>query len=114
MKHGDQAKAKSAKAVQASGKKVSTAARDVVKAAGKVKSGSKAGKAPAESGEGKGGRKAGPAKAVAKSATRGSSEGAGARSAASNEPAAISNPIIAAAFERAVKKYPNAFRRLTD
>ena len=26
----------------------------------------------------------------------------------------ISNPIIAAAFKRAVKKYPNAFRRLTD
>ncbi|HEY3056993.1 MAG TPA: hypothetical protein VGK31_13795 [Thermoanaerobaculia bacterium] len=26
----------------------------------------------------------------------------------------FSNPIVAAAFKRAVKKYPNAFRRLTD
>ena len=26
----------------------------------------------------------------------------------------FSNPIVAAAFKRAVKKYPTAFRRLTD
>ena len=26
----------------------------------------------------------------------------------------FSNPVVGAAFKRAIKKYPNAFRRLTD
>ncbi len=32
----------------------------------------------------------------------------------SAEGAGFNNPTIATAFRRAVKKYPNAFRRLTD
>lgn len=28
--------------------------------------------------------------------------------------AAFNNPVVAAAFRRAVKKYPSAFKRLTD
>ena len=32
----------------------------------------------------------------------------------SGDAVAFHNPIVAAAFKRAVKKYPTAFRRLTD
>jgi hypothetical protein len=31
-----------------------------------------------------------------------------------SDPFSFNNPIVAAAFRRAVKKYPSAFRRLTD
>jgi hypothetical protein len=32
----------------------------------------------------------------------------------SGDPFSFNNPVVAAAFRRAVKKYPSAFRRLTD
>ena len=62
------------------------------------------------------------AKAQAATTGKGSSGKAGvSRSAAdngsarpANGDASFGNPIIAAAFKRAAKKYSNAFRRLTD
>lgn len=41
-------------------------------------------------------------------------ESSAARGRAGTESGTFNNPTIAAAFRRAVKKYPNAFRRLTD
>lgn len=40
--------------------------------------------------------------------------GAKARGRGGAETVSFANPSVAAAFRRAVKKYPNAFRRLTD
>lgn len=31
-----------------------------------------------------------------------------------NEPGSFNNPVVGNAFKRAVKKYPSAFKRLTD
>ncbi len=92
MKHGDKAKAKSAKA-KASGKE----------AGGK--------KVAAKSSKGAGDKvKAGGSKTVPKAAAK------GAPAKADNGKGGVhfSNPVIAEAFRRAVKKYPTAFRRLTD
>lgn len=127
MKHGDKAKNKAAKA-KTSGKKVSSknSAKEnggkAGKAAGKKESSSpvkaEAAKKVAspkgssvKAGSIKDNTKASPktgAKAVANSRTDGK--------AARFEPQAITftNPAIESAFKRAVKKYPNAFRRLTD
>ena len=50
-------------------------------------------------------------KAAAPARTSGKSDsGKGGR----NEPGSFSNPVVANAFKRAVKKYPSAFKRLTD
>ena len=91
MKDGDKAKAKAAKA----------------KTSGKETSSKKESSAPSKTGaEKKGGSaKSSSAKAAGKSSGKGRSE-----------PDAITftNPAIESAFNRAVKKYPNAFRRLTD
>lgn len=87
MKHGDKAKAKSAKA-KASGKEA----------------GSK--KVDAKSSKGKAVEKTSPA-------AKGSN-GKGKTSRPTPAPGGFSNPVIAEAFRRAVKKYPTAFRRLTD
>jgi hypothetical protein len=109
MKHGDQAKAKSAK-VKASGSKnavegvedsshgdESAASR---KAAGKA--GSKAG----------GGKAAESGKEAGRSAS--SKGSARTRAAAPAEDVSFNNPAVGSAFERAIQTYPNAFRRLTD
>ena len=99
MKHGDKAKAKTAKAK--AGKKSGAKSSK-----GAEKSSSKAAKAaaPQESSR-KTEEKSSPA--VAKG---GNGKGKTAIPAAGG----FSNPIIAEAFRRAVKKYPTAFRRLTD
>jgi hypothetical protein len=124
MKHGDKAK-KSAKAVQASGKKGSS--HEVVakarkeggassqsktsgkeagpKTAGKKTGGEAAAKAPAKTVAAKAPAKVSEGKAVA---------GNGKNKAVDTEGPAFANPLVAASFKRAVKKYPNAFRRLTD
>ena len=36
------------------------------------------------------------------------------RGRAANDGSPFNNPLVASAFKRAVKKFPNAFRRLTD
>lgn len=98
MKHGDKAKGKASKA---SGKK-----------SDKASAASKSGKASLKT-TGKASPKAhtqiSPAKTLSKK------DGNGAiRGRSTPDPSGFSNPVVGAAFKRAVKKYPNAFRRLTD
>ena len=116
MTHGEQTKAKAGKANQASGKKTSS------KTGGKAVQGGKTGKET-----GKAAKivvkkdQAGPEKGSA-AAQKGSSSAkeAGNGGKGKTRPAApdavpgFSNPTVANAFKRAVKKYPNAFRKLTD
>ena len=111
MKHGDKPKGKTAQAAsKASGKSS--------KAGGQKSGGAKAqgGKA----GEGKS-SKAGQAspKASAKTAvakkTDTEAKGGNGKAAVHRSPdGGFTNPVVGNAFKRAVKKYPNAFRRLTD
>jgi hypothetical protein len=107
MKHGDKAKAKSAKA-KASGKKEGRKAGSEgktvksSKAAGKKES-SDAGKSPKAAGEKSGNGKQVPTSAQAR---RGAPP--------APEPAGFANAVVGNAFRRAVKKYPAAFRKLTD
>jgi hypothetical protein len=116
MKHGDKAKGKASKASKTSDKKVSKAGGSKSKApetkGREAKASSKVEKSAAKAG-GKG-----PSKGLGKgtAAKAGSAsrapEGNGARAATGD--VSFGNPIIAAAFKRASKKYSNAFRRLTD
>ena len=95
MKHGDKAKAKSAKAASKPSVKTS-------KASSASKAGSKAGASSKSSAP----QKATPAKTVSKPAAfNGKPKGDG---------SGFTNPIVASAFKRAIKKFPTAFRRLTD
>lgn len=95
MKHGDKAKAKSAKAASKSSVKSS-------KAAVASKSSGKTGPALKSSQQ-----KTPAAQAVKPAAGNGKG-----RSIA--DPSGFSNPVVASAFKRAIKKFPTAFRRLTD
>jgi hypothetical protein len=111
MKHGDK-KAKSAKAVsQASGKESSSKAggtRFVAKSAGQ-KAGSQAesrGKKPPASKE--------AAAPSGSSSKKGGSAPKAGQAAGKIEGVSFTNPLVAAGFRRAVKKYPTAFRRLSD
>jgi len=106
MKHGDKAKAKSAKA-KASGKDAGSKKVVAKSSKGAEKTSGKAVKA--------GGQKD-AAKAVAKSSPPGKGDNGKGKTArpAPNGGAGFSNPVIGEAFRRAVKKYPSAFRRLTD
>ena len=117
MKHGDKAKAAKAKASgkekspqtgQKAGAKCSKAGESGKKAVAKS---SKAGevakktaKAPAEKSSAKGGGKA-PVKAPGNGPARVNAVAGG---------SGFSNPVIGNAFKRAIKKFPNAFRKLTD
>ncbi|MGZ5475211.1 MAG: hypothetical protein ACXW29_01870 [Thermoanaerobaculia bacterium] len=106
MKHGDKAKSKAAS--KASGKKSSKASAKSSKAAG-AKS-SKASHAVQK-------HQATSSK-TAKQSPAGKSHAAGdngkTRLRVSPDELTFSNPIVSAAFKRAVKKYANAFRKLTD
>lgn len=116
MKDGDKAKAKAAKA-KASGKKVSSKSAAKEKGGKAVKTGSKKENSPSAKGQAEkksgstGSVKAAP-KAVAKALFIPKSNGKSPRADA--EAITFTNPAIESAFKRAVKKYPNAFRRLTD
>ncbi len=90
MKHGDKAKEKASKASGKKSDKASTA--------------SKSGKASL-----KAHTQVSPAKSISKKDGNGA-----ARGRSTPDPSGFSNPAVGAAFKRAVKKYPNAFRRLTD
>ena len=114
MKHGDKAKAKSAKASsKTSGKKASSKAGS--EKGGKAAKSAKAGKvsskkavpAKAESGKTV---KAAPAKSATKAPIAANQSGV----RVGNGGPSFSSAAIGNAFKRAVKKYPNAFRRLTD
>ncbi|MBV8516868.1 MAG: hypothetical protein JO197_05620 [Acidobacteria bacterium] len=131
MTHGDKAKAKDGKSSQASGKKSSTgkngegAGESVVKAAGKTdgkssKAAAKTGshqssteKQQAGSGQ-KGGSSSGEKTGGSAKAGSASGESRGKGRVPADNNGSFSNPVIGAAFKHAVKKYNNAFRRLTD
>jgi len=89
MKHGDKEKRKASKAA---GKKSSEAAH---KASQKVATKSQKQTAGAKS--------AGKAAGNGKAQPRSGGDGGG-----------FTNPLVASAFKRAVKKYPNTFKRLSD
>jgi hypothetical protein len=95
MKHGDKAKAKSAKAASKSSVKSS-------KAASASKSSSKTGAALKSS------QQKTPAAQPVKPA------GGNGKGRPTADPSGFSNPIVGSAFKRAIKKFPTAFRRLTD
>ena len=126
MTHGDQAKAKTAKSSQASATKKSSS-----KAAGQGKTGKAGSKEAGESGKaGKAGKislkKAGAEKgrpaAIPKAVSATQEAGSGGKGstarpappAEADAPAGFTNAAVATAFKRALKKYPNAFRKLTD
>lgn len=95
MKHGEKTKGKASKA---SGKKASkTIATSKARSAASSKKQVHSTKTAAKS------------SASAKSGGNGKIKGR-----APVEAISFSNPTVAAAFRRAIKKYPNAFRRLTD
>lgn len=103
MKHGDQAKAKSAKAVsKASGKESSS------KAVRPTKS------------EGKSSKAVAPSKSSGKNETgakRADKKGAAAnlpKAVRSEAPGGFTNPAVGTSYRSAIEKYANAFRRLTD
>lgn len=107
MTHGDKEKAKAAKSNKASVKKAGENGKG--KAVEAAKSVSKT--VPETKGSSKGaGEKAAAEKGAA------SKKGSSAAKDAASRPdpkADANNPVVAAA-ERAIKKYPNAFRKLTD
>ena len=107
MTHGDKSKAK--KAASKASAKTSKASPKGVKGGGKAvqtgKKGSSAKAAP------KPAPKAVEPQAVARPDA--GVKGRPARPAAVGPPG-FNNPVVADAFKRAIKKYPNAFRRLTD
>jgi hypothetical protein len=100
MKHGDK-KQKTAKAItKASGKKASASSR------------------PASDSKPKKGAAAAIVKGPAKSGSAAAKSGAAAsvkrKASVSSEELTFSNPLVGAAFKRAVKKYPVALKRLVD
>jgi len=99
MKHGDKAKGKPAKA-KASGKKGSS------KVAAKSKASPRQSAKPKKQASIKAGAKA-------STAERGGN-GKGRSRGGVPENIGFANPIVAAAFKRAVKKFPVAFKRLAD
>ena|ERR1700759_863920 len=103
MTHGDKAKAKSAKAIKASG---SSKTHDG--------QGSKAGKAVQTAGSKKAGAETLQQKGSTKAESGAGAKGSGPKGRAEAETDGFTNPIIAASFKHAIKKYPVAFRRLTD
>ena len=126
MKHGDKAK-KSAKAVKASGEKASS--KEAVAKARKESGSSKSSK---EAGTKAGAQKAGTGKTESRDATKAPAKAATKAPAKETSAKAVSggngknkavadtvgsgfaNPAVGASFKRALKKYSNAFRRLTD
>lgn len=128
MTHGEQTKAKAAKTSQASGNQKSS------KTGGKALQTGKSSKAGGKEGGGEAGKtvkivakkdQTGAEKSSAASQKAGSSAketGNGGKGAAKGRtapeaadgPPGFSNPAVANAFKRAVKKYSNAFRKLTD
>ena len=123
MTHGDKAKAKADKSSKASVKKAGAQDGDngkskTVQASGK---GSKAGESSAKAGSEKAAaaqKSSGTPKGSTDSKGKGSSApakgNAAARNGAASESGGFNNPVIGAAFKQALKKYPNALRKLTD
>ena len=99
MKHGDKEKGKASKA---SGKKASA------KEAGRKEAGGKGSKAsPVQSKDAGASEKASPKTSSKVAAPSG-------RPPARVENGGFSNAVVGNAFKRAIKKYPTAFKRLSD
>ena len=130
MTHGDKAKAKTGKSSQASAA-AKKSSPPVKEAAGKAVQGKSGGKvAPKGDGKGEqartgkiavkkaGAEKGSPAPAEKSGAGAGKEGGGSAKAAKAAtreaEPGSFSNPVIGNAFKHALKKYPNALRKLTD
>ncbi len=126
MTHGDKTKAKAAKTSQASGKKSSS-----TKTAGKAVQTGKSGKAGGKEETSKAAKivvkkdqassQKGSSATAPKAGSSAKETGNGGKASGKARPAVSSdgtpgftNPVIANAFKRAVKKYSNAFRKLTD
>jgi hypothetical protein len=112
MKHGDKAKAKAAK-TKASGKEAGSKASATTKGGKAVKA---AGKKESSSTKAVPSKKSSGVKAAPQAAGKTSASGRSNGKVARSEPEAITftNPTIEDAFKRAIKKYPNTFRRLSD
>ena len=121
MTHGDKAKAKIGKSSQASGSKKASSQTTGKSSESRQSRGSES-RQSGQAGAKTAVKKSLPAPAVAgkkgsaaASAKETAPNGKGAKARPPAEDAGgFSNPVIAAAFKRAVKKYPNAFRKLTD
>ena len=114
MKHGNKAK-KSAKAVKASGKKSSS--KEAVAKPSKESGRSAKTQSSKEAVAKKAGGEAAKAavKTPAKESAGKVSGGNGKAKAGSDSGSpSFANPVVGNSFKRAVKKYSNAFRRLTD
>lgn len=120
MTHGDKTKAKPVKSSKASGKDQASSKGVEARKAGAEKGNGK-NAVPAKTG--KGGESSAPAKAVSAGKASGGTAARGKEGGEKSRPRAaavvsegpvISNPALADSFGRAIKKYPNAFRKLTD
>ena len=106
MKHGDKAKAKAASKTTSSGKSS--------KAAGEKSSSAKEAGASGKGKDVKAGKQAGASSKKDEAGGNGKSSSRRAAAPPPAEAGTFTNPVVANAFKRAIKKYPNAFRRLTD
>jgi hypothetical protein len=126
MTHGDKAKAKTGgkSSETSAAKKSSIPVKQAGAKSGEGKGGGKVAPQSAAKGggEGKAGQisikrggagEASPSPAEKAGGTSGKESGGKAKGRV-DEPAGFSNPAVANAFRHAVKKYPNAFRKLTD
>ena len=116
MTHGDKAKAKAGKKGQASAKTRDAKSGENGKGAGKKAVG-KSAKAESASGKKGSAEKAGSAEKTSSGKTAAPKERApeaDPRAKGRVDAGGIGDPLLAAAFKRAVKTYPNAFRKLTD
>jgi len=115
MTHGDQAKAKAEKSSKPSVEKAGAGK-------GSKERQGKAASEPSTSKKSGAGKAAAPQKAAASSKAGGGVKESAARAESkskgsvhdSGSNGTFNNPVISSAFEQAVQKYPNAFRKLTD
>lgn len=104
MKHGDKEKGKASKA---SGKKS-------IQAGAPGKSSKATGSAQASKKQSSSAQKSSGKAAAGKTGQTETGGNGKARARAGGDSGGFTNPLVAAAFKRAVKKYPNAFRKLSD
>lgn len=111
MKHGDKAK-KTTKAKASIKKAIGKVAAKIKASTGSRKEASPKEASPKEaSTKAKANANAKSSAAKPEAGGNGNGKGANPRNAG---PVTFSNPVVGNAFKRAVKKYPTAFRRLTD
>lgn len=120
MTHGDKAKAKTGKSSEASGSKKSSSPTGGKSSESRQSRGQES-RQSGQAGAKIAVKKSLPAPAVAGkkgggfSAKETAPDGKGSKSRPpAEDEGGFSNPVVAAAFKRAVKKYPNALRKLTD